>query len=800
MSYHGVSLTQKTTYNVLLSLYESLTVGDVSLSDSTYKDGVFEWYKSGDCYWIKYNVDKDVRGYYIGNYQGKILYCDAPSSETTYTYVAIAGATGYCLTNRPAGTTGSDYLGDLRVTQDNLTTIHGVVDGLGSDADFYMVLRIVDGEYRYYIMCTYPNRTQYFVCNTSGQLYYALRDEVTDDGSTDSGSSFDATEVITAINSVYSAINSMSSNVGSRLATLINSTNGIGASVENLATNVVTGFTGVQEQLSTLSSYFSDLSGLFPVQEEITLLGSDTRVAWDAADRITDVKLSGFTDDLVVKEHAGDLVDESGYENVSLSDADTEYKLTTDDNGYRRIMARNEYPDTGSSIPDDALFYFPFDDSLSSVIGDFTFNLTSDSTGTVSYSAGVNGNAFFFNGKQVLLTPDYGDFVTFSNGSFTLSYWLYLTNYTTGQYSPYSFAFGSDKRLTCDIDIDGKVSYYYYYDSSSNLRVYGSHTFPLNTWVNIAMTYTGSKFYGFINGELDAVGDFPGFSGMKGTLRLAGGQFLSNGTKLDELIMINGRALWTSSFDAEREAVFSEIAKDYFLPCIAQNMTLVFDDTLSKTLTPADVNGDAITMGRLEDDFSEIYMDINTMQWYCHDPQTQTEIVLSSANQAILDDTIYIKQNYTMVTPDQITADAMQNLLPIDKSVYLDIPENAKITITYDHYSGWFRMMYLLMDKQTKLLSDLEIVNTTVNETIINVENTVVDITQDNDAFSIFYVEKTDGTSESVGETATDAAKVVGEFLSVFYRLIFADGLENADIIHDFEEVYTVTDSGVSVW
>lgn len=87
-----------------------------------------------------------------------------------------------------------------------------------------------------------------------------------------------------------------------------------------------------------------------------------------------------------------------------------------------------------------------------------------------------------------------------------------------------------------------------------------------------------------------------------------------------------------------------------------------------------------------------------------------------------------------------------------------------------------------------------------IEDAVLDAENTVIDITTDNDAFNIFYVEKTDGTSESVGETATDAAKVVGEFLSVFYRLIFADGLENADIIHDFEEVYTVTDSGVSVW
>ena len=87
-----------------------------------------------------------------------------------------------------------------------------------------------------------------------------------------------------------------------------------------------------------------------------------------------------------------------------------------------------------------------------------------------------------------------------------------------------------------------------------------------------------------------------------------------------------------------------------------------------------------------------------------------------------------------------------------------------------------------------------------IQDAVIDAGNINIDITNDNDAFNIFYITKTDGTTESVGEAATDAAKVVGEFLSVFYRLIFSDGMANADIIHDFEEVYTVTDTGVNVW
>lgn len=1041
----GAIKTQKTTYNVLHALYETVTVEGANWSQNIWSSGTFHWYVYGDYCWIRYNPDSDSGIGWVANYQGKILYCDAPVEETTYTISAIAGATGYCLTNRPAGTTGNGYLGDLLVTQDNLTTIHGVVDGLGGDADYYMVLRIVNGEYRYYIMCTYPNRQQYFVCNTSGQLFYALRDEVTDDGGdTGGGSTFDPTEVITAINSVYSAINSMNSNLGTRLANILNATNGIGVSVENLAANVVTGFTGVQEQLSTLNSYFTDLSGLFPVQETITLLGSDTRVAWDSADRITNVTTSGFNGDLIVKERAGDLVDESGYEKVTINE--TEYSLYNDTNGYRRIKANNEYEGTGSPIPDGSLFYFPFDNTLSSSVGDLALTYYD---GTSRYADGISGDAFVFDGNGYLASNKFElEFSNANDRSFTFSFWVNISEYpvAVGQNPAlYELYVGSSLAFVgCYLNGDGSIEW----------RAFGSTyidesvgTIPLNSWTNLSFTCAGSTLYCFLNGQLEATFGFSPVSTSQATLVVgAKGSLFSAGSMIDEFIFVNGTALWTTSYDAEKEAVFSQVAQDYFLPCDDQSITINFYDTyseqvtehrwnqytintsrlpdgyteldsiqssgtqyintgvigktgvsasftfdllsanestflgsygnsqrfyllglsgssfyyaygnlgtlsgftpavgtrytvtssflsnsqtveingttvlnatssssintgqslylfannvqgnladyssitlyscqiydngilvrdfvpcknpsnavglydlvsgqfygnsgtgsftagaevsngsgigqlvgvvsstnanaypndgiqgdfyyeyigafteypfFSQTLSPTDVNGNAITMGRLEDDFSEIYMDISTMMWYCHDPQTQTEILLSSANQEIMNDTIYVRQNYTILPADQITADALQNLLPVDSPVYLDMPEGAKLTITYDHYTGWFRMMYILMDKQTKLLSDLDI----VNETIINVENTVIDITNSNPAYNVFYITKTDGTTESVGDAAKDAAVFVGDILSMFYRLVFDDALDNVDILKDFEGAYSNTE--VSVW
>lgn len=790
----GNPFFQKTSYSALSALYDNITVNGVSLAQNFVRDRTYQWYVSGGHCFILINGDRN--GVFIqnqlwaGNADGKILYCDAPVSETTYDVVAIAGVSNYFLTNRPAGTTGNGYAGDLYLSYDNWLNIQSTLNNLTGDKSYYTYGHSINGEFRYYL-ANRPATTTYYVCNSSGQLFYTIKNTGSSTPPSDGGSTFDPTEVITAINSVYDAINTQGSRLSSSLSQLTITANTISDILNLHMNNVVDGFGDIQNSLTTLNGYFSDLSGLFPVQEEITLLGSDTRVAWDSADRITGVKTSGFnTGDLIVKERSGPLVDESGYQNVKLSPDTTEYRLYNDADGYRRIVAANEYPDTGSPIPEGTFCYFSFDDTLTSNVGNLSFNYG----GTSSYAPGVNGDAFVFDGRSYLGTDMLGNFLTVENGAFTISFWVYVNgSYTTSNFN-YSFQCGVSPSIRAEITKDGTIDYLQTY-SNSYKKYTGTKVVPLNSWCHIAVTYSNSTIYCFVNGEVDYTGPVSvSFTTFNNYIRLGADSYMKAGSMVDDFIIINGEALWTSSFNAEDEAVFGAIAKDYFLPCTNQTIGLVFDDTLSKTLTPTDVNGDAITMGRLEDDFSEIYIDITSMQWYCHDPQTQTEILLSSANQQIMNDTIYVRQNYTMLPADQITADALQNLLPVDAPVYLDMPEGAKITITYDHYSGWFRAMYILMDKQNQLLNDLDI----VNETIINVENTVVDITQDNDAYNIFYITKTDGTTESVGDAAKDAAVFVGDILSMFYRLVFEDALDSADILNDFESAYSNTE--VVVW
>ena len=1035
------SLSTMLSYEALNNLTANINLG-ISLGEIEILDGNIQAVtvtKRTD--WNAYVITGVYNGntYVIVNASGGRYY--SPINEG-YSVVAIAGVSNYYLTNRPAGTTGNGYLGDLYLTYDNWLNIQSALNNLTGDKSYYTYGHSINGEFRYYL-ANRPSTTTYYVCNSAGQLFYTIKDTGSSEDTGGGGSTFDPTEVITAINSVYDAINSQGSRLANGLSQLTITANTISDILNLHMNNVVDGFGDIQNSLSTLNSYFTDLSGLFPVQETITLLGSDTRVAWDSADRITNVTTSGFNGDLIVKERPGDLVDESGYEKVTINE--TEYSLYNDSNGYRRIKAANEYPDTGPAIPEDTLFYFPFDDTLSSSVGDITLSYG----GTPVYATGVVGDAFVFNGMNSL-TADLSSDISILDNAFTFSIWVNLPQYPVNFVDLFTFKIGTNYEVSISVNELQKVEYrtYRYLGDSASFYFASEESVPLNTWVNLSISYSDGIIYCFFNGNLlasQSVGSYGLFDGVISFDSTPSSN--SAGLKLDEVIFVNGSALWTSSYDVN-ESLFSSVVSDYFLPCVNQEITLNFYDStgeqvtehrwnqytvntsrlpdgyteldfiqstgtqyintlfkpnqntcvildfqqlsstgnwrcifgarnnvsnvnglslwvdvgnhfavrygadgqatsfdsvsilqrytvdfnknvvsigtssysfvsssfqcdyplflfscdttgsseyyssftlyscqiydngtlvrdfvpcknssnavglydlvngqfygnsgtgsftagnevsngsgigqlvgvvsstnrnaypddgeqdgfyyeyigafteypsFSQTLSPTDVNGNAITMGRLEDDFSEIYMDISTMQWYCHDPQTQTEILLSSANQEIMNDTIYVRQNYTMLPADQITADALQNLLPVDSPVYLDMPEGAKLTITYDHYTGWFRMMYILMDKQTKLLSDLDI----VNETIINVENTVIDITNSNPAYNVFYITKTDGTTESVGDAAKDAAVFVGDILSMFYRLVFDDALDNAGVIQDFEDVLTTTNTGVNVW
>lgn len=87
-----------------------------------------------------------------------------------------------------------------------------------------------------------------------------------------------------------------------------------------------------------------------------------------------------------------------------------------------------------------------------------------------------------------------------------------------------------------------------------------------------------------------------------------------------------------------------------------------------------------------------------------------------------------------------------------------------------------------------------------------SVENTVVNITEDNDAYNIFYVEDENGDKKSVTSVAGDSLSASGKLLQFLYKLVIGSALNNVDDSIGglngffFDNSPSGLGEGVSVW
>lgn len=94
---------------------------------------------------------------------------------------------------------------------------------------------------------------------------------------------------------------------------------------------------------------------------------------------------------------------------------------------------------------------------------------------------------------------------------------------------------------------------------------------------------------------------------------------------------------------------------------------------------------------------------------------------------------------------------------------------------------------------------DLSTIETTLSkicdkldDAAVNVNNTVVNITNDNDKFNVFYITDVNGETQPITEFAGDLTGASGKLLSLLYRLVFADTLGGVDDdFSGFEDFFT---------
>ena len=103
---------------------------------------------------------------------------------------------------------------------------------------------------------------------------------------------------------------------------------------------------------------------------------------------------------------------------------------------------------------------------------------------------------------------------------------------------------------------------------------------------------------------------------------------------------------------------------------------------------------------------------------------------------------------------------------------------------------AWLTNFQTWLDGKFGLFVDkLQVV---VDNSETNIENTIIDITNDNDAFNVFYIEDGDGNTQSVTDFAGDLTGASGKLLSLLYRLVFADALSGVDDdLDSFEDFFT---------
>ena len=95
-------------------------------------------------------------------------------------------------------------------------------------------------------------------------------------------------------------------------------------------------------------------------------------------------------------------------------------------------------------------------------------------------------------------------------------------------------------------------------------------------------------------------------------------------------------------------------------------------------------------------------------------------------------------------------------------------------------------------DLSANLNSLVDKLQVVVDNSTSTVENTVINITEDNDAFNVFYIEGNDGNTQSVTKFAGDLTGASGKLLSLLYRLVFADALGGVDgDLDGFEDFFT---------
>jgi hypothetical protein len=169
--------------------------------------------------------------------------------------------------------------------------------------------------------------------------------------------------------------------------------------------------------------------------------------------------------------------------------------------------------------------------------------------GGLTYTAGKSGNAFTFNGTNSYVELP-SNSINFSGSSFSVSFWVYLTNINSANYALVSnYAnIGVNKGWIVGSLTTGKL-YFGIYNPAIQETV-TTATISINTWYHVTCVHTLSQpTKTYINGVLDstsltsynpslAVTHYPTIGASKFNA-VSVQQYMPNGSKIDEVNIHN---------------------------------------------------------------------------------------------------------------------------------------------------------------------------------------------------------------------------------------------------------------------
>ena len=165
----------------------------------------------------------------------------------------------------------------------------------------------------------------------------------------------------------------------------------------------------------------------------------------------------------------------------------------------------------------------------------------------------------------------------------------------------------------------------------------------------------------------------------------------------------------------------------------------------------------------------------------------RTVITVPEGNSTISSARVRITGKYETYDSYTQTADiiaAINNIPPYDDTAVVDAIANLENALS--------KPSATVTADLTEVTARLD---TLIENSASKIENTTVNITEDNDAFNVFYITGEDGETQPVTEFAKDLSGASGKFLSVLYRLVFSDALNSADSdLGSLEDFFTSTE------